>query len=439
MAITFQSLLLPLHLCLSNALQLMSRIFYVFFTFLFRIAFAFVALFNAKARKGLMGRRTQNNKLKQKNIEKTIWMHCASLGEFEQGRPIAETLKKLHPHKKLIISFFSASGYEAVKNNTLADEVLYLPFDGKITSSKFIEYINPAIVIWVKYEYWYCYLTALKKNNIPVLLVSAHFRESQPFFKWYGGLHREMLSCFTQVFIQNDDDILLLEKLLPTTKYSVVGDTRFDRVLALKEKHEPLPTFIQDFIAQDFCIVAGSTWPEDELQLMHFTKSSKGVKFIIVPHEVDEDSIKEVEERFPTNIKYSNLQKSVTNDSESNILIVDTIGVLSRLYQYADIAYIGGGFNESGIHNSLEAAVWGTAIVFGPVYEKFAEAKELIEIDVATSVSTPIELDAIFNKIIGDKDILLAKKQKAAQFVQAKQGATDKIIHYVDEKRLLIS
>ncbi len=430
---------MPLLLCFSNDFVLMSIILYVFFTFLFRIAFAFVALFNAKARKGLMGRRTQNNKLKQKNIEKTIWMHCASLGEFEQGRPIAEALKKLHPNKKLIISFFSASGYEAVKNNTLADEVLYLPFDDKITSSKFIGYINPELVIWVKYEYWYFYLTALKKREIPIILVSAHFRESQPFFKWYGGLHREMLNCFTQVFIQNDDDISLLEKLLPATKYAAVGDTRFDRVLALKEKHEPLPTFIKDFIANDFCVVAGSTWPEDELQLMHFTKSNKGIKFIIVPHEVDEDSIKEVEERFPSHIKYSSLQKGVINDSESNILIVDSIGVLSRLYQYADIAYIGGGFNESGIHNSLEAAVWGTAIVFGPVYEKFAEARELIEIGVATSVSTPVELDAIFNKIIEDKNILLAKKQKSAEFVQAKQGATEKIIHYVTEKRLLIS
>ena len=417
----------------------MSRIFYVFFTFLFRIAFAFVALFNVKARKGLMGRRTQSNKQKQINKEKTIWMHCASLGEFEQGRPIAEALKKLHPNKKLIISFFSASGYEAVKNNKLADEVLYLPFDGKISSSKFIRYVNPALVVWVKYEYWYWYLTTLRKQEIPVLLVSAHFRESQPFFKWYGGLHREMLKCFTQVFIQNEDDISLLKKLLPVEKYAAVGDTRFDRVLALREKHDPLPSFIQDFITQDFCIVAGSTWPEDELQLIHFTKTSKDIKFIIVPHEVDEDSIKEVEERFPSHIKYSTLQKGGANDSQSNILIVDTIGVLSRLYQFADIAYIGGGFNESGIHNSLEAAVWGTAIVFGPVYEKFSEAKELIELDVATSVTTPVELDNIFNKIIKDKNILLAKKQKSAQFVQDKQGATNKIIQYVQENRLLIS
>ena len=417
----------------------MALIIYNSFGFLFRLAFRFVALWNEKAKKGLVGRRSQKIKFQNPNSEKTIWMHCASLGEFEQGRPIVEALLKRYPSKKLIISFFSASGHEAAKNYELAEQIFYLPFDGKHSSSDFINHVNPEIVIWVKYEYWFWYLTILKERKIPVLLVSAHFRYSQPFFKWYGGLYIEMLNSFTHVFVQHQESLSLIKNILPEKKLTISGDTRFDRVLALKENHEALPDFINEFVGDHLCIVAGSTWPEDELQIMHFEKANPTIKFFIVPHEVDEASIKEVQRRFENHILYSELVAGKTLGTENNVMVVDKIGMLSTLYQYADIAYIGGGFNESGIHNSLEAAVWGTAIVFGPVYEKFIEAKKLIELGAANSISTPIELEATINEIIGNQELLKNKKIISRDFVASNRGATDKILDYIQENRLLIN
>jgi 3-deoxy-D-manno-octulosonic-acid transferase len=364
-------------------------------------------------------------------------MHCASLGEFEQGRPVVEALIKKYPSKKIIISFFSASGYEAAKKYQLADQILYLPFDGKHSSEHFIKYVNPEIVIWIKYEYWYWYLTILKEKKIPILLVSAHFRLGQPFFKWYGGLFKKMLNSFTQVFVQHQESASLIKDILPEDKLTISGDTRFDRVLTLRENSEALPDFINEFLGNRFCVVAGSTWPEDELQINHFEKMNPSIKLFIVPHEVDAVSIKDVQQRFNNHILYSELLAGKTLDTEQNVMIVDKIGVLSRLYKYADIAYIGGGFNESGIHNTLEAAVWGTAIVFGPVYEKFIEAKQLIELGAAKSISTPVELDAAFNEIIANKELLVKKKLISKNYVATNRGATDKILEYIQEKRLL--
>ena len=417
----------------------MALIIYNSFGFLFRLAFRFVASWNEKAKKGLVGRRSQKIKFQNPNSEKTIWMHCASLGEFEQGRPVVEALLKRYPSKKLIISFFSASGHEAAKNYELAEQIFYLPFDGKHSSSDFINHVNPEIVIWVKYEYWFWYLTILKERKIPVLLVSAHFRHSQPFFKWYGGLYVEMLNSFTHVFVQHPESLSLIKNILPEKKLTISGDTRFDRVLALKENHEALPDFINEFVGDHLCIVAGSTWPEDELQIMHFEKANPTIKFFIVPHEVDEASIKEVQRRFEKHILYSELVEGKTLGTANNLMVVDKIGILSTLYQYADIAYIGGGFNESGIHNSLEAAVWGTAIVFGPVHEKFVEAKKLIELGAANSISTPIELEATLNEIINDQELLKNKKIISRDFVASNRGATDKILDYIQENRLLIN
>ncbi len=396
-------------------------------------------MWNQKAKKGIVGRTIRKNVHHQQTPSKTIWMHCASLGEFEQGRPIVEALKKAFPQYNLVISFFSASGYEVASKYPLADRVVYLPFDGKNSSAAFIDEVNPAIVIWVKYEYWYWYLSTLKKQGIPLLLVSAYFRQGQPFFKWYGGLHREMLSCFTHLFIQNDDSEILIKDLLPLKNYSVVGDTRFDRVIALKNQHEALPGFVSAFAGDNVCVVAGSTWPEDELQLMHFVKANPQMRFFIVPHEIDQESIEEVRIRFPQHLMYTDLLSNDTINQQVNVVIVDTIGVLSRLYQYSKVAYIGGGFNESGIHNCLEAAVWGNALVFGPVFEKFAEAKALVNLGAATSIGNPVELDQTFNELLSKQALLEEKRNISKQFVENNKGATSSIVQFIQEKRLLTS
>lgn len=412
---------------------------YNFFGFLFRSTFSFVAFWNEKAKKGILGRRDQKAKLNLIPQEKSIWMHCASLGEFEQGRPIVEAIKQKHPSKKLIVSFFSASGHEATRNYELADQILYLPFDGKESAAEFIEYVNPELVIWVKYEYWFWFLKILKEKQIPVLLISAHFRNTQPFFKWYGGLHLQMISCFNHIFIQSEESIFLVKKILSQNQFTIVGDTRFDRVIALREEHKKLPDFVLEFLNDEFCVVAGSTWPEDELQLIHFNNVNSSVKFIIVPHEIDTDSIKEVKQRFKNHHLYSELLAGSEVNTNISVMIVDKIGVLSRLYQYADIAYIGGGFNESGIHNSLEAAVWGTAIVFGPVFQKFLEANQLIEIGAAETINNPVELENVLNKLFNDQNLLETKKQLSKAYVARNQGATKKILDYIQENRLLIN
>ncbi len=365
-------------------------------------------------------------------------MHCSSLGEFEQGRPLLEDIKKQYPAYKIVLSFFSPSGYEVMKNYPAADQIIYLPLDHVLHASKLIDRINPALVLWVKYEYWYYYLTELKKRDIPVLLVSGIFRNSQPFFKSYGSIWRKMLSGFDHLFVQDAESAELLKTIDQSDKITIAGDTRFDRVIRIAEKREPVD-HITAYTAGHPVLVAGSTWEEDELELFHFVKANPHIKFIIAPHEIQEENLRDVKEEFPNSILYSELISNKNAPEKYHVLLIDNIGQLSKLYQYADVAFIGGGFGSEGVHNVLEAAVYGKPVVFGPVYKKYTEAKGLVECGAAYSVNGPLELDSVLNKLFNEPDLRNKTGIAAKDFVYANKGATIKILVHIQRNRLLIN
>jgi 3-deoxy-D-manno-octulosonic-acid transferase len=390
---------------------------------------------NHKARLWIKGRKKQLPV--SDNSTKLVWMHCASLGEFEQGRPVIESIKKLYPSYKIVLTFFSPSGYEIRKNYAGADKVLYLPMDGKKNAENFITAINPSLVIWVKYEYWFYYLTALKEKNIPVLLVSGIFRESQPFFKWYGGMWRKMLEAFYYFFVQTQHSKALLRQLGIEKNITVSGDTRFDRVVDIAEAFKPISQQLIDFCKGSKVIVAGSTWDDDEAGLIHYTKAHPEIKFIIAPHEIDEENIKDIQKEFEGAVLYSELLSKNISENNFHVLIIDNIGMLSKLYYYSDITYVGGGFNDSGIHNILEAAVYGKPVIFGPEYDRAEEAKQLIEKGAAFSIENALELEKILNNLLNDKDYLAECSKLAKQYIYENCGATKNIIDFIQEKRLL--
>ena len=370
--------------------------------------------------------------------ERTIWMHCASLGEFEQGRPLLEAIKKKYPSYKIALSFFSPSGYEVRKNYTGADLVFYLPMDNIVNAKKLIDIINPSLVIWVKYEYWYYYLQELKKRDIPVLLVSGIFRKNQPFFKWYGGIWKKMLDCFQQLFVQDEGSVALLTSIGIKENVEVAGDTRFDRVIAIAEKNEPVD-HISTFIGNHKVLVAGSTWDEDEIELLHFVKMRPDIKFIIAPHEIYKENIEDVKKEFKDSILYSSLAKDNKAGEDTHVLIIDNIGMLAKLYKYADVTVVGGGFGQGGIHNVLEAAVYGKPVVFGPVYEKYAEAVGLVKCGAAYSASGPLQMDKLLTMLFNDENEMNKSGLAARDFVYDHKGATNKILDHIARKRLLIN
>lgn len=397
------------------------------------------SLWNSKARLAVEGRRNILNKVRRElagNSKPVLWMHSASLGEFEQGRFLLENIRRQYPGYCLVVTFFSPSGYEIIKNYKDADHIFYLPFPTKANAKKFIAIINPSLVLWIKYDYWYHYLIELKKQNIPLLLVSAIFQKHHPFFKWYGPLYRKMLRCFTWLFVQTPGSADRLKKIGFTDNISVNGDTRFDRVIDIAEHFVPVPG-IEEFIGSADVIVAGSTWPEDEEQLDHYANTKRHVKFIIAPHEIAEQHLQEVEKLFVHSVRYSRL--NTTGHSDKNTLIIDNIGMLSRLYKYATITYVGGGFGHDGIHNILEAAVYGKPVVFGPVFNKYSEAIELLEEGGAVTADNALELEKIFDDLLGDKNYYEECCKAAKDYVFEHKGATRNIMRYIQENRLLIN
>lgn len=398
------------------------------------------SLWNVKARLWVRGRRNWKTRINGDNKitgGKIVWMHCASLGEFEQGRPLLEKIKQRHPEYTIVLTFFSPSGYEIRKNYNSADAVYYLPMDGKQNAKYLINAFNPSLVIWIKYEFWFYYLTELKRKKIPVLLVSGIFREGQPFFKWYGGIWKKMLGSFYKIFVQNEDSLKILKKYgLGDDKVTVSGDTRFDRVIEIAKTAEPLPQAIIDFCSGKKVLVAGSTWIDDEKVLLHYAKVHPEIIFIIAPHEIHKENLRSIKKYFSDSIFYSEM--IVAKDAfNKHVLIIDNIGMLSRLYKLADITYVGGGFGDDGIHNITEAAVYGKPVIFGPVYEKFEEANGLIECGGAFSINNAIELEALLNKLFTNFEGLLESSNQARNYVYNHQGATKKIMSYVEENRLL--
>lgn len=412
---------------------------YNIFLWLFKMVMPVAALFNPKAKKWVKGRKNIFERLESALADrpKLVWMHCASLGEFEQGRPLLEALKQQYPGYKFLLTFFSPSGYEVRKDYKGADWVFYLPMDGPANARRFLEVTNPSLVIFVKYEFWYYYLKKIKYRNIPLLLVSALFWEKMSFFKWYGALQRKMLARFDHLFVQDTTSKRLIDDIGLAAITSISGDTRFDRVIDIAEKAEPVPV-IESFIRNEPVIVAGSTWPEDEEVLKKTIESLKhpSLKLVIAPHEIGEKHIVSILELFPGATRLS--QPSNIQHSTSNIIIIDSIGLLSRLYRYATITYIGGGFGK-GIHNTLEAAVYGKPVVFGPVFHKFKEATDLTKNGGAITIGSAEECSAAVKKLLDNGEAYAQSCAASRNYVYSNRGATQRIINYIQEKRLLIN
>ena len=407
---------------------------------LYSLFIRFAALFNNKAKLWVAGRKNPVFV----RIESSVWFHFASLGEFEQGRPILEAMRNLHPEKKIVVTFFSPSGYEIRKNTPLADYVYYLPLDTARNARRFIDAINPEIVIFTKYEYWFHFFNEANKRNIPLYIVSGIFRPAQVFFKWYGGFNRRILSLVSHFFLQDEASAQLL-KGIGITNTSVSGDTRFDRVWANAQNPKVLP-LIEQFKNGHKLFIAGSTWPQDENILAKLVSQYPDWKFIFAPHEIPEEKVNNLIDLLPQGkaITFSQLRteaeglksgdfinQSLTSNNLQS-LVIDNIGMLSSLYAYADVAYIGGGFGV-GIHNTLEAAAFGLPVIFGPNYQKFNEAKELIAIKAGFSISNETELKDIVNTLVNDEAFYNITRKKVFNYVKENVGATEMIMKYIDK------
>jgi len=383
---------------------------------------------NKKAAKWVKGRKHQKISPISES-EKVAWFHCASLGEFEQGRPVIESFKKQHPDFKVVLTFFSPSGYEIRKNYEQADYVYYLPADTPSNARTFIDLIRPQIAFFIKYEFWFNYLQELWRSHTPTYLISGIFRKNQHFFRWYGEWFRRQLRSFEKFFVQNEASYLLVEKILPG-KSMITGDTRFDRVYQIAQKARPFPD-IKKFKNGKPLLLAGSTWPADEevfLPSVLEAVKTWDLKVIIAPHEVHEQRINALIKLLPdSTIRYSQTSGDI---SDKKILVIDSIGLLSHLYQYGDIAYIGGGFGV-GIHNTLEAATFGLPVIFGPNYQKFQEAKELIENEAAYSIQSKNEFDKTFLRLLENQDARDKAGKQAKNYVHRKRGGTQLILENI--------
>lgn len=415
----------------------MFKLLYNLFIHLYPITLRIVSPFNPKAKQWKAGREGLLEKISAtiRTNKVDIWMHCSSLGEFEQGRPVLEQLRNLEPRLKILLTFFSPSGYEVRKNYSGADYVFYLPMDNSTNARRFFEVVNPQLVVFVKYEFWHYYLLEAKKRNTPALLISGIFRKDQPFFKWYGALHRKMLASFHYLFVQTTESERLLSTIGFSKNVTVSGDTRFDRVIEIAESFEPIVE-IEEFCNGSQVVVAGSTWSEDDEELDHFANTNPGVRFIIAPHHIDKARIEECKRLYKRSILFSQLptQQSIEG---VNTIIIDNIGMLSRLYKYGTVCYVGGAFGEDGVHNVLEAAVYGKPVVFGPEYEKYVEAAELVEEGGGISIENAVELEKQLQALLTNKEQYTKAADAARNYVYSKKGATSTIINYIQENRLL--
>ena len=390
------------------------------------------AAWNPKAKAWVQGREGLWERLNAKRdaLRGCLWMHCASVGEFEQGRPVLEAIKAERPDLPVLLTFFSPSGYEARKDYTLATHVDYLPPDSASNAQRLVELLAPRAAIFVKYEFWYHHLHALKAKAVPTFLISAIFREGQPFFKWYGGAWREMLGCYACIFTQDEASKDLLAGI-GVTNVTVSGDTRFDRVMAIVKAPEELPIAHALAQANGRVLVCGSTWPADERLLLKALQVTRATpRILIAPHEPSTEHLHAIDRDFPEPlVAYSAFDQdaSPAQFSELRTLLIDRMGLLARLYKYADAAYVGGGFGD-GIHSLLEAAAWGKPVIFGPKHTKFAEAKGLIDAGGGFEVRNAEELRAVLDRLLGDKDALAKASEAAANYVRDRVGATDRTV-----------
>lgn len=393
-----------------------------------RLVLPVVGLFNKKIKLFVKGRKETLSKIQQLKGENTIWFHVASLGEFEQARPIIEEVKRDHPKYKILITFFSPSGYEIRKDYALADVVCYLPLDSKSNAEQFVRIVNPKLAIFVKYEFWPNFLFALQKQHCKTILVSGIFRENQIFFEWYGKLMRKALQTFDHFFVQNSESKELL-KSLAFGNVTISGDTRFDRVAKILDQNKSLD-FLDQFKGDQLTVVAGSTWKEDENLLVPFINNSSNTKFIIAPHNIHKKAVDALKERITKSVVlFSELERKQVN--QFDVLLLDTIGLLTKVYGYGDLAYVGGGL-KTGLHNILEPATFGIPIVIGDKFDKFQEAVDLVKLGGCFSISNQKGLNGIFDKLLNNGTFRQSSGKIAADFIQENRGATQKIIEYIN-------
>ena len=401
---------------------------------------AIASLFNEKVRKMWRGEREAFKILKQKvdPNAKYIWFHAASLGEFEQGRPLMERIRKDYPQYKILLTFYSPSGYEVRKNYEGADIICYMPVDTRLNAIRFIRLVRPVMAFFIKYEFWSNFLHILKHRNIPTYSVSSIFREDQVFFKWYGRNYAGVLKCFTRFFVQNEESKRLLEGI-GITAVDVVGDTRFDRVLQIKEAAKQLPiceafrtgvasSQSADVPHHDFKVfVAGSSWPPDENIFIPFFNEHKDWRLLIAPHVIAEEHLKLILSLIKGKKVVRYTQTTPEEAAEADVLIIDCFGLLSSMYNYGDVAYIGGGFGV-GIHNTLEAAVWNMPVIFGPNNKKFQEAQGLLKSGGGFEINTYEDFSGLMTSLMNDETFLKQAGDKAGAFVAHLAGATDKVL-----------
>lgn len=377
--------------------------------------------------------RKQSFAVLEKQIDKNqnyIWFHVASLGEYEQGLPVMEEIKVKYPEYKIVLTFFSPSGFEIRKNNKIADVTIYLPLDTKRNVKRFLDVVQPKMVFFIKYEFWPNYLLELKKRNIPTYLISGIFRENQFFFKWYGGFYRKALLSFDHFFVQNQASAQLLQSI-NFNNATINGDTRFDRVAQIVERAQPLD-FIAEFKNNTTTIVIGSSWIDDETIYLPYLNNSINTKFIIAPHNIKEEEISRLIAKIDKKtVRYTNYQSEELKGAD--VFIIDTIGILTQIYAYADIAYVGGGF-KTGLHNILEPATYGTPVVIGPNYSKFQEAKDLVALGSCLVVNNKEELSATFKRLISDDNYRKELGTKNQEFILKNKNATKIVMEFIGNR-----
>jgi len=391
-----------------------------------------IALFNNKIKLGVVG-RSQTFKILKSNIlekDKTLWFHCASLGEYEQGLPVFNALRKDYPKHKIVLSFFSPSGFEIRKNAPFADVVVYLPLDTNKNAKRFLNIVNPELTIFVKYEIWPNILNELKKRQLKAVLISATFRENQSFFKWYGKRTKESLFAFEHIFTQNKSSKLLLNKI-DYNNVTVSGDTRFDRVASQLNLDNTLD-FVSVFKGDSLCIVIGSSWPEDEKLIVNYInkQSNASVKFIIAPHNIKTNQIENLKKSISKNsVLFS--EKEDKNLGDYQVLILNTIGLLTKVYNYGDIAYVGGAMGNTGLHNTLEAAVFGVPIIIGKNHDKFPEAQAMIDNNGLVSIKSQEELNVVLNSLVEDEKKRKSLGENNRNFIKENEGAVVQILNFL--------
>ncbi|NPD92496.1 3-deoxy-D-manno-octulosonic acid transferase [Xylanibacter muris] len=401
--------------------------------YLYLLGVAIASLFNKKVKKMWHGERMAFEVLREKvdPCASYVWFHAASLGEFEQGRPLMERLRRNHPEYKILLTFFSPSGYEVQKNYNRADIVCYLPLDTPINAIRFLRLVRPVMAFFIKYEFWYNYLHILKHRNVPVYSVSSIFRPGQIFFRWYGFAYRRVLRCFTHFYVQNDVSRNLLSGIgISQDIVTVTGDTRFDRVLKIKEMSKQLPV-VDAFRKGHKVFVAGSSWPSDEDIFIEYFRDHPEWRMIIAPHVVSDEHLQQIIEKIGAGRKILRYTGATPEDAmDADCLIIDCYGLLSSIYHYGDVAYVGGGFGV-GIHNVLEAAVWGMPVVFGPNNANFQEAQGLKGSGGGFDFSTYGEFEEIMHRLVSDEAWLEKCGRDAGDYVKSKAGATDIIFSNV--------